>query len=200
MLSAQLKEAQRLVETGRLPAARIAAQDVLSRRPELAEAWLLLALIEQRLQDHEAMLVAARHAARLQLESVPAGQKLAEALLLCGFGEEARGLLRTLEARVQRDARALTAVAGLYASANAHLDRLRCAQQALRLAPTDLTLLEDLSADIVASGLCDHERLTTLPLSSGMRYFRSELDEHILRSACPAGVCHPIAVAAGAIR
>ena len=32
-----------------------------------------------------------------------------------------------------------------------------------------------------------------------MRYFRSELDEHILRSACPAGVCHPIAVAAGAI-
>jgi NADH:ubiquinone oxidoreductase subunit F (NADH-binding) len=65
--------------------------------------------------------------------------------------------------------------------------------------PTDTTLLGDLSDDIVASALCDHERLTTLPLSSGMRYFRSELDEHILRSACPAGVCHPIAVAAGAI-
>jgi NADH:ubiquinone oxidoreductase subunit F (NADH-binding) len=65
--------------------------------------------------------------------------------------------------------------------------------------PTDPTLLEDLSADIVASALCDHERLTTLPLASGMRYFRSELDDHILRSACPAGVCHPIAVAAGAI-
>jgi NADH:ubiquinone oxidoreductase subunit F (NADH-binding) len=64
--------------------------------------------------------------------------------------------------------------------------------------PTDPQLLEDLSADIVASALCDHERLTTLPLSSGMRYFRSELDEHIVRSACPAGVCHPIAVAAGA--
>jgi NADH:ubiquinone oxidoreductase subunit F (NADH-binding) len=66
--------------------------------------------------------------------------------------------------------------------------------------PTDPDLLADQSADIVASALCDHERLTTLPLSSGMRYFRSELDEHILRSACPAGVCHPIAVAAGAIR
>jgi NADH:ubiquinone oxidoreductase subunit F (NADH-binding) len=66
--------------------------------------------------------------------------------------------------------------------------------------PTDTTLLEDLSADIVASALCDHERLTTLPLASGMRYFRSELDEHILHSACPAGVCHPIAVAAGATR
>jgi len=66
--------------------------------------------------------------------------------------------------------------------------------------PTDTTLIEDLSADIVASALCDHERLTTLPLASGMRYFRSELDEHILHSACPAGVCHPIAVAAGATR
>ncbi len=66
--------------------------------------------------------------------------------------------------------------------------------------PTDLDLLTDLSADIAASALCDHERLTTLPLMSGMRYFRSELDEHILNAACPAGVCHPIAVAAGAAR
>ncbi len=63
--------------------------------------------------------------------------------------------------------------------------------------PTDMTLLTDLSEDIVASALCDHERLTTLPLASGMRYFRSELDEHLLNSNCPAGVCHPIAVAAG---
>jgi NADH:ubiquinone oxidoreductase subunit F (NADH-binding) len=61
--------------------------------------------------------------------------------------------------------------------------------------PTDLTLLTDLSDDIVASALCDHERLTTFPLASGMRYFRSELDDHLLRSSCPAGVCHPIAVA-----
>ncbi len=62
--------------------------------------------------------------------------------------------------------------------------------------PTDPALLEDLAHDVVASGLCDHERLSTLPLTSGMRYFRSELDEHILRSSCPAGVCHPIAMAA----
>jgi NADH:ubiquinone oxidoreductase subunit F (NADH-binding) len=65
--------------------------------------------------------------------------------------------------------------------------------------PTDMTLLADLSADIVGSALCDHERLATFPLASGMRYFRSELDEHLLRSSCPAGVCHPIAVAAGAV-
>jgi NADH:ubiquinone oxidoreductase subunit F (NADH-binding) len=64
--------------------------------------------------------------------------------------------------------------------------------------PTDLQLLADLSADVVASALCDHERLATLPFGSGMRYFRSELDEHILRSSCPAGVCRPIAVTAAA--
>ena len=65
--------------------------------------------------------------------------------------------------------------------------------------PTDAALMEDLSADIVASALCDHERLTTLPLASGMRYFRSELDAHLLDSSCPAGVCHPIVVTAGTI-
>jgi NADH:ubiquinone oxidoreductase subunit F (NADH-binding) len=64
--------------------------------------------------------------------------------------------------------------------------------------PTDGQLLADLSSDIVGSALCDHERLATLPLASGMRYFQDELDEHILRSRCPAGVCRPIAVAAGA--
>jgi len=62
----------------------------------------------------------------------------------------------------------------------------------------DLGLLADLSADIVGSALCDHERLATLPLMSGMRYFRAELDEHLERSSCPAGVCHPIAMAASA--
>ena len=64
--------------------------------------------------------------------------------------------------------------------------------------PTDLGLLADLSSDIIASALCDHERLATLPFASGMRYFRGELDEHILRSSCPAGVCRPVAIASGA--
>ncbi len=62
----------------------------------------------------------------------------------------------------------------------------------------DLDLLTDLAADIVGSALCDHERLTTLPLVSGMRYFRAELDEHLERGSCRAGVCHPIAMAASA--
>jgi NADH:ubiquinone oxidoreductase subunit F (NADH-binding) len=64
--------------------------------------------------------------------------------------------------------------------------------------PTDTTLLADLASDIVGSGLCDHERLATLPLTSGLRYFRDELDAHILHGSCPAGVCRPIALAATA--
>jgi NADH:ubiquinone oxidoreductase subunit F (NADH-binding) len=64
--------------------------------------------------------------------------------------------------------------------------------------PTEPTLLADLAHDIEASALCDHERLATLPFTSAMRYFRSELDDHLLRSTCPAGVCTPIAVGAGA--
>ena len=62
----------------------------------------------------------------------------------------------------------------------------------------DLDLITDLASDIVGSALCDHERLATLPLVSGMRYFRAELDEHLERSSCPAGVCHPIAMTASA--
>jgi NADH:ubiquinone oxidoreductase subunit F (NADH-binding) len=64
--------------------------------------------------------------------------------------------------------------------------------------PTDMALMADLAHDVAASGLCEHERLATLPFTSGMRYFRSELDDHLLRSSCPAGVCHPIAVGAAA--
>ncbi len=42
--------------------------------------------------------------------------------------------------------------------------------------PTDAQLATDLAHDITASALCDHERLATLPLTSGMRYFGSQFD------------------------
>ena len=61
----------------------------------------------------------------------------------------------------------------------------------------DLGLLADLASDVVGSGLCDHERLATLPMMSGLRYFRDEVDAHYLRGECPAGVCRPIRLAVG---
>ena len=62
----------------------------------------------------------------------------------------------------------------------------------------DLDLLANIASDVVGSGLCDHERLATLPMMSGLRYFRAEVDAHYLRGECPAGVCRPIELAAGA--
>jgi NADP-reducing hydrogenase subunit HndC len=44
------------------------------------------------------------------------------------------------------------------------------------LRPIDAQLAGDLAHDIVESALCDHERLATLPLMSGMRYFGSAFD------------------------
>jgi NADH-quinone oxidoreductase subunit F len=44
------------------------------------------------------------------------------------------------------------------------------------LRPVDTQLAADLAHDIVASALCDHERLATLPLTSGLRYFESAFD------------------------
>ena len=61
----------------------------------------------------------------------------------------------------------------------------------------DLGLLEDLAADVVGSALCDHERLATLPMMSGLRYFRDEVDAHYLRGECPAGVCRTVRLASG---
>ncbi len=57
----------------------------------------------------------------------------------------------------------------------------------------EIERLTDLSADIVASRLCDHERRSTLPLLSLVRYFRDELDAHIVQSTCPAGICQSLA-------
>jgi NADH:ubiquinone oxidoreductase subunit F (NADH-binding) len=54
--------------------------------------------------------------------------------------------------------------------------------------PTDPALAIDLAHDIAASALCDHERLATLPLTSGMRYFGSQFD--------PAGRPEPAATEA----
>jgi NADH:ubiquinone oxidoreductase subunit F (NADH-binding) len=62
----------------------------------------------------------------------------------------------------------------------------------------EVTRLTDLSADIVGSALCDHERRATLALTSVVRYFRDELDAHIVRNTCPAGICMPSKAAARA--
>ena len=86
-----------------MPEARRAALALLAQQPELTEAWLLLALAEQRLQRHDAMRAAANEAVRLQPDNVQAALKLIEALLLCGHGADARFRLAALEQMAQQD-------------------------------------------------------------------------------------------------
>jgi tetratricopeptide (TPR) repeat protein len=185
--SALLSEAQRLIEAGRLPAARRAALALLAQQPDLTEGWLLLALAEQRLQRHDAMLAAAQQAARTQPDNVPAALKLIEALLLCGHGADARARLAALEQRAQQDAPLLTALAGLYTHAGAHQDRLRCTRRALALAPGEPARLASSAAAETACGLIqDAEQhldqlLTRQPQDYGSYYRRS-----ILRRQLPA--------------
>jgi NADH:ubiquinone oxidoreductase subunit F (NADH-binding) len=62
--------------------------------------------------------------------------------------------------------------------------------------PTDDRLIGDLAADIRDAALCGLEAGAVNPLLSGMRYFPDEFEEHLVRGSCPAGVCHPIRVAA----
>jgi NADH:ubiquinone oxidoreductase subunit F (NADH-binding) len=66
--------------------------------------------------------------------------------------------------------------------------------------PTDAGLLLDLAADVRDGSLCGHGITAPNPLTSGMRYFKAEFDDHIVRGRCAAGVCKPLRVAAGAAR
>jgi NADH:ubiquinone oxidoreductase subunit F (NADH-binding) len=59
--------------------------------------------------------------------------------------------------------------------------------------PADRALATDLAEDIVGSALCDHERLATLPLMSGLRYFESEFD----RAGQPVAAGHEAVRAEG---
>jgi NADH:ubiquinone oxidoreductase subunit F (NADH-binding) len=64
----------------------------------------------------------------------------------------------------------------------------------------EIARLTDLSVDITASSLCFHERRSPVTMLSVVRYFREELDAHILRNSCPAGICQPKAESrAGAV-
>jgi tetratricopeptide (TPR) repeat protein len=183
---ALLSEAQRHIEAGRVPQARRAALALLAKQPELTEAWMLLALAEQRLQRHEAMLDAAQQAVRLQPANVQAVQKLIEALLLCGKGSEARARLEALEQFSRQNVALLTAVANLYTQAGAHEERLRCARRALDLTPGEPAQLASLAAAETACGLiAEAEQHLDQLLERQPQDFGSYYRRAILRTQTP---------------
>jgi len=66
-----------------------------------------------------------------------------------------------------------------------------------RARPADVRLLGDLAADVRDGSLCGHGITAPNPLTSGLRHFAAEFDDHISRGMCPAGVCTPLRVAGG---
>lgn len=68
-----------------------------------------------------------------------------------------------------------------------------------RVRPSDAGLIEDLATDMRDAALCGLEADASNPLLSGMRYFATEFEAHIVRGECPAGVCQPVRLA-GAVR
>ncbi len=55
----------------------------------------------------------------------------------------------------------------------------------------DLELLESLSADIIEGSLCQLGGSAPNPVLSTLRYFREEVEAHIVEHRCPAKVCRP---------
>jgi tetratricopeptide (TPR) repeat protein len=181
VMSALFSEAQRLIETGRFAAATRTTRTLLAQEPRLTEAWMLLALAEQRQQRFSAMLAALNMAVRLQPTNLAVLLKLREAQLYCGLGAEARAGLAALERGAQHDAHALTEIGNLYLAAGAHEDRLRCARRALERAPGVRHLLANAAAaesacgDVVAAGRHLDQLLAQHPQGYGAYYRRSTL-------------------------
>lgn len=181
MASTLFSEAQRLIETGRCAAAAHAARTLLAEEPQLTEAWMLLALAEQRQQRFAAMLAALREATRQQPRNTAVLLRLCEAQLYCGLGGEARAGLVALEQGAQHDPRLLASIANLYMTAGAQRDRLRCSLRVLALAPTEQRALANAAAAETACGLIGEaerhldELLARYPTDHGAYYRRSTL-------------------------
>ena len=55
--------------------------------------------------------------------------------------------------------------------------------------PEDLDLMRRTGENMQAGSLCGHGQLGFNPVSSALRYFPGEFEDHILRRMCPTGVC-----------
>ncbi len=180
-MNAAFSVVQKLVEGGRYPEAAVAARELCADQPDLVEAWLLLALAEQRNQRFVRMLEAVRRAAALRPDSPAVIFKLVEALLFCGEGGEARGELRGLEASAGSGGLMWSRIADMYSEAGAHEDRLRCARRAYECAPDERHLLASLAAAETACGkIADAEAhldqlIARHPEDAGAQYRRSIL-------------------------
>ncbi|MBI3670170.1 MAG: NAD(P)H-dependent oxidoreductase subunit E [Acidobacteria bacterium] len=55
--------------------------------------------------------------------------------------------------------------------------------------PTDYALVEDLSDALALTSICGLGQVVPAPIASVLKHFREEVEAHLLRRECPAGVC-----------
>ncbi len=55
--------------------------------------------------------------------------------------------------------------------------------------PADIALVDELSSAMKLASICGLGQFAHSPLTSVLTHFRAEVEEHILRHRCPAGVC-----------
>ncbi|MGA2233144.1 MAG: NAD(P)H-dependent oxidoreductase subunit E [Tepidisphaeraceae bacterium] len=55
--------------------------------------------------------------------------------------------------------------------------------------PQDIAEIDRLSMTLDLTSICGLGQVVSSPIQSVLKYFRSEVDDHLLRKSCPAGVC-----------
>jgi len=55
--------------------------------------------------------------------------------------------------------------------------------------PEHLQMIDDLSHALAQTSICGLGQVVPMPIRSALTHFRDEVDDHLLRRRCPAGVC-----------
>jgi formate dehydrogenase beta subunit len=58
-----------------------------------------------------------------------------------------------------------------------------------RVAPSDLTLIDELSETLKLTSICGLGQVVPAPIASVLKHFKEEMDSHLSQRVCPAGVC-----------
>ncbi len=62
---------------------------------------------------------------------------------------------------------------------------------------TDMDLLNELSSAMALASICGLGQIVPAPIQSVLKYFRAEVDAHVLQARCPSGICFTAASRAG---
>jgi NADH:ubiquinone oxidoreductase subunit F (NADH-binding)/NADH:ubiquinone oxidoreductase subunit E len=55
--------------------------------------------------------------------------------------------------------------------------------------PEHIAMIDDLTHTLILTSICGLGQVVPVPIRSVLTHFREEIDEHLLRRRCPAGVC-----------